>query len=163
MVGTDSYNIRSPSSRLNRKLAVFVGISVSAVLATVAAVAAIAAGPSSRSSTSVTVPGLDVTVSQLPSAWSMRPNDWVLTRAETGEVLAATSTWWSDTSTVDDHNTFEVCVERMNQSTCPTNGPLVVSVDHLQNNKRASISIVERSPAIADTEDSQLWLEVVFK
>jgi hypothetical protein len=138
-------------------------IAVTALLATGILQAADVARSGTSSQSSVDVPGFGVTARHLPAAWSMRPDQWVITRVESGDVVTATSTWWPEPVESDRHNTFEVCVESVDQAACPRSGPLVVSTVELSADARASVSIVPRTPEVTNRKDVEAWKNVVFE
>lgn len=112
----------------------------------------------------VEVPGLGVTVSGIPDGWTMRPSSWALTRLDDSRrVLTATATWWPESGFDDSHNTFEVCVERVDQRGCPTTGDSVVGTDLVGDDKRMSVSVLERNPSITNEQDEQAWQQVTVK
>lgn len=109
------------------------------------------------------VPGMRVTVTGIPAGWTMRPPHWVVTRLEGHGAVAATATWWPQSTVEGPHNTFEVCVERIKQHTCPTVGDSVVVTGPVGDDKRMSVSVLERSPNSAGTSDAQAWQKVKVK
>lgn len=152
------------SPRIENRTRIRRGVLVAVVLGLGGAVAVAAtADPDTRNASGVSVPGMNVVVEGIPRLWTMRPAGWALTRSESGGVVAATSSWWPSSAEDDQHNAFEICVERAGQSTCPVAGPLVARVSELPGGRRASISVMPRTPSISDDDEMQTWRKVEFK